>query len=78
MLHEQPDLKHYSYRSPKGGRSTDADDYPPERTAYAMRAPDRIVSQALKLGPSIGRFAERLRKAARQRRCRLDRHLLTR
>jgi len=47
-------------RKPKGGRSTDENDYPPERTAYAMRAPDRIVSQALKLGPSIGRFAERL------------------
>ena len=33
-------------RKPKGGRSTDADDYPPERTAYAMRAPDRLVRQA--------------------------------
>jgi transposase len=47
-------------RKPKGGRSTDENDYPPERTTYAMRAPDRIVDQALKLGPSIGRFAERL------------------
>ena len=47
-------------RKPKGGRSTDADDYPPERTAYAMRAPDRIVREAVKLGPSIGRFTERL------------------
>jgi hypothetical protein len=27
---------------------------------YAMRATDRIIGQALKLGPAIGRFAERL------------------
>jgi hypothetical protein len=47
-------------RKPKGGRSTDADDYPPERTTYAMRAPDRIVREAVKLGPTIGQFAERL------------------
>jgi hypothetical protein len=46
--------------SPKGGRSTDPDDYPPERTAYAMRAPDRLISQAVALGPQIGQFAERL------------------
>ena len=37
-------------RKPKGGRSTDADDYPPERTAYAMRAPDRVVRQAMQAG----------------------------
>src|SRR5437870_2246765 len=47
-------------RKPKGGRSTDADDYPPERTAYAMRAPDRLISQAVAFGPHIGQFAERL------------------
>jgi transposase len=47
-------------RKPKGGRSTDADDYPPERTAYAMRAPDRLIDQAVALGPQIGQFAERL------------------
>ena len=47
-------------RKPKGGRSTDCDDYPPERTAYAMRAPDRVVRQAMQLGPNVGQFAERL------------------
>jgi len=47
-------------RKPKGGRSTDPDDYPPERTAYAMRAPDRLIRQAEALGPQIGQFAERL------------------
>ena len=47
-------------RKPKGGRSTDADDYPPERTAYAMRAPDRLVSQACALGPHIGQLRRAL------------------
>ena len=47
-------------RKPKGGRSTDPDDYPPERTTYAMRAPDRVVRQAVAFGPHIGQFAERL------------------
>jgi hypothetical protein len=47
-------------RQTKGGRSTDFDDYPPERTAYAMRAPDHVVHQAMKLGANVGQFAERL------------------
>jgi hypothetical protein len=47
-------------RQPKGGRSTDPDDYPLERTTYAMRAPDRVIRQAVALGPHIGQFAERL------------------
>ena len=47
-------------RQPKGGRSTDPDDYPPERTTYAMRAPDRVIRQAVAFGPHIGQFAERL------------------
>ncbi len=47
-------------RQPKGGRSTDPDDYPPERTAYALRAPDRLIRQASSLGPTVGTFAERL------------------
>ena len=47
-------------RQPQGGRSTDPDDYPAERTAYALRAPDRIVHQATALGPNVAAFAERL------------------
>lgn len=45
---------------PKGGRSTDPADYPPERTTYALRAPDRIVRAATQLGPFVGLFAARL------------------
>jgi transposase len=47
-------------RKPKGGRSTDYDDYPSERTAYAMRAPDHVIRQAMQLGSNVGHFAERL------------------
>jgi len=47
-------------RKPKGGRSTDPDDYPAERTTCAMRAPDRVVEQARTLRPNVGQFAERL------------------
>jgi transposase len=47
-------------RKPKGGRSTDPADYPPERTTYALRAPDAVVRRAMDLGPFIGLFAERL------------------
>ena len=47
-------------RKPKGGRSTDPADYPPERTAYALRAPDYVVREATKVGRFAGLFAERL------------------
>jgi transposase len=47
-------------RKPKGGRSTDPDDYPPERTTYALRAPDRVVNAATNLGRFVGLFAEQL------------------
>jgi len=47
-------------RQPKGGRSTDAADYPPERTTDALRAPDRVVREATRLGQHIGLFAEHL------------------
>jgi hypothetical protein len=47
-------------RKPKGGRSTDANDYPPERTAYAMRAPERLVRQAVAFGTQDRPVRERL------------------
>jgi hypothetical protein len=59
-LYRRGELVKVHARQPKGGRSTDPDDYPPERTAYAMRAPDRVVRQAVACGPHVGQFAERL------------------
>ena len=47
-------------RQPKGGRSTDLEDYPAELSAYITRAPDRIKRSAAGLGPSVAEFAERL------------------
>lgn len=47
-------------RKPRGGRSTDPEDYPPELSAYTLRAPDGIKHKAAQLGPSVGAFAERL------------------
>lgn len=45
---------------PPGGRSTDYDDYPPEKSAYAMRDANYQIRKARERGESIGLFAERL------------------
>ena len=47
-------------RQPKGGRSTDTQDYPAELSAYTLRAPDGIKRSAAEQGPAVGEFAERL------------------
>jgi transposase len=59
-LYKRGELVKVHPRQGQGGRSTDPDDYPQERTAYALRAPDRLIRQAEVLGPSIGAFATRL------------------
>lgn len=59
-LYRRGELVKVHPRQPKGGRATDPDDYPPERTAYALRAPDRLIRQAETLGPNVGAFATRL------------------
>ena len=43
-------------RQPAGGRATDYTDYPAERAAYAMRAPDACIRQAAQVGPAVGQF----------------------
>ena len=47
-------------RQPRGGRSTDPQDYPAELSPYTTRAPDGIISKAAELGPAVGEFAHRL------------------
>lgn len=44
-------------RQPPGGHSTDPNDYPREKTAYAMRDVDFLRREAVKHGEAIGRFA---------------------
>lgn len=45
---------------PPGGRSTDYNDYPPQKTPYAMRDVDYQIRQATRRGPEVGRFCARL------------------
>lgn len=47
-------------RQPKGGRSTDPADYPPNKVAYASRSPEQLCRQAEELGRAVGEFARRL------------------
>ena len=47
-------------RQPVGGRSTDAEDLPQEKVAYAMRDLDRLKRTAAGAGPSVGVYATRL------------------
>ncbi len=59
-LYRRGELMKVHPRQPRGGRATDPDDYPQERTAYALRAPDRIVRKAGELGPQVELFATKL------------------
>lgn len=52
-------IKTHATRAP-GGRATDHADYPPERTPYTLRDPQRIIRQAECHGVHIGRFAAEL------------------
>ena len=47
-------------RQAPGGRSTDPNDYPPGKDAYATRSFTGIIDKAHKHGPQVGRYAERL------------------
>jgi transposase len=59
-LYKKGELVKVHPRQPRGGRATDADDYPQEKTAYALRAPDRIVRKATEFGPNVETFATKL------------------
>jgi hypothetical protein len=47
-------------RQPAGGHSTDPNDYPKEKTAYAMRDVEFLRREAAKHGDAVGRFASML------------------
>jgi hypothetical protein len=47
-------------RRPAGARSTDRNDYPPEKATYAMRDVDGLIARAKRRGQSLGKFTERL------------------
>ena len=47
-------------RKPAGGRSTDTNDYPVGKAAYALRSVDGLVAKAKDKGMHVGIYAERL------------------
>lgn len=59
-LYKQGELVKIHPRQPRGGRSTDPEDYPPERSAYTLRAPNYLRQQCHNLGEAIGNFADKL------------------
>lgn len=47
-------------RQPAGSRSTDPNDYPPGKQAWALRSVDSLLARAKKLGPHVGQYAHAL------------------
>jgi transposase len=52
-------VKTHPHQQP-GSRSTDYDDYPKEKTPYALRDPQRLIHAAAQNGEHLGRFMEQL------------------
>jgi hypothetical protein len=52
-------IKVHARKAP-GGRSTDANDYPAEKAAYALRDVDALIAKSKDKGAHIGIYAERL------------------
>lgn len=59
-IYFRADLVKTHPRQPPGGHSTDPNDYPRQKTAYAMRDVDFLRREAVKHGEAIGRFATAL------------------
>jgi hypothetical protein len=47
-------------RKPAGGRSTDTNDYPTGKAAYALRSVDGLIAKSREKGAHVGTYAERL------------------
>ncbi len=59
-LYKRGELVKVHPRKPRGGRSTDPEDYPPELTPYTLRSPNYLRRQSAELGEAIGAFADKL------------------
>lgn len=59
-LYRRGELVKVHPRQPRGGRSTDPNDYPVELTAYTLRSPNHMRHQLAELGEDVGTFGERL------------------
>lgn len=47
-------------RQPRGGRSTDPNDYPPGKTEYALRDVNSLLAKARAQGEHVGAYAQKL------------------
>jgi len=59
-LYKRGELVKVHPRKPRGGRSTDPEDYPPELNAYTLRSPNYLRRKGAELGESVGAFADKL------------------
>jgi hypothetical protein len=59
-LYKRGELVKVHPRKPRGGRSTDPDDYPKELNAYTLRSPIYLRRRGAELGESVGAFADKL------------------
>jgi len=60
QLYKGGELVKVHPRQPRGGRSTDPEDYPRELTAYTLRSPNYLRQQCREQGEAIGDFADKL------------------
>jgi hypothetical protein len=59
-LYKRGELVKVHPRKPRGGRSTDPDDYPKELNAYTLRSPIYLCRKGAELGESVGAFTDKL------------------
>jgi transposase len=59
-LYRRGELVKVHPRKPRGGRSTDPEDYPPEKTAYTLRSPNYMRRKMAELGENVGIFGDQL------------------
>ena len=59
-LYKRGELIKIHPRKPRGGKSTDQNDYPPELTPYTLRSTNYLCQKSAELGESVGAFAARL------------------
>jgi transposase len=59
-LYKNGELVKAYVRQARGGRMTDPDDYPAEKTPYALRSTAHAITRARDLGSHVGTFTEHL------------------
>lgn len=60
QLYKRGELVKVHPRKPRGEKSTDPDDYPPELTPYTLRSTNYMCRKCAELGESVGAFTAQL------------------